>query len=86
LQEVIDPEVGIDIVSLGLVRKITLNGGGVEIRMVLCPECSLAGYLVEQVRRKVRSVVGGEPVEVVLLDEVWNWNYAASYFAQGGGI
>jgi serine O-acetyltransferase len=72
LREVIDPDAGINIVDLGLVRQIALNGRGVEVQLVLCPECSLAGYLVEQVRRKVRSVMGDDPVEVVLLDEEWS--------------
>ena len=87
LREVIDPEVGINVVELGLIREIALNGQGVEVRMVLTsPECPLAGYLVEQVRRKVRSVVGGEPVEVVLADEVWSWNDAAPRLLWGDGI
>ena len=86
LRQVIDPEIGVNIVDLGLIRDITLNGRGVEVRMVTCLECSLMAHLVEQVRRKVRSIVGQEPVEVVLLDETWNWNYAISYFAEGGGI
>jgi serine O-acetyltransferase len=87
LQEVIDPEIGINVVDLGLIREIGLNGKGVEIRMVLThSECSQAGYLVEQVRRKVRSVVGDEPVEVVLADEVWSWDDAAPDLIWGDGI
>ena len=87
LREVIDPEVGINIVELGLIRAITLNGNGVEVRMVLmCPECPMAGYMVGQVRRKVRRVVGDEPVEVVLMDEAWNWNDAAPRLIWGDGI
>jgi len=86
LQEVIDPEVGINIVDMGLIKEILLDGRGVKVRMVTCPDCPLAPHLVEQVRRKVRSVVSEEPVEVVLLDEAWSWNCAASYFAQGSGI
>jgi serine O-acetyltransferase len=87
LREVIDPEVGVNVVDLGLIREIALNGRGVEVHMVLTsPECPMAGHLVEQVRRKARSVMGGEPVEVVLLDEPWNWNYAAPYLTEGGGI
>jgi serine O-acetyltransferase len=86
LQEVIDPEVGINVVDLGFIREIKLNGQGIEVRMVMCEGCSLAGHLIEQVRRKVRSVVGDERVEVVLLDEPWTWSDAAPYFAEGGGI
>jgi serine O-acetyltransferase len=72
LKEVLDPEVGINVVDLGMIREIVLNGRGVEVRMVLCPGCSLAVHLIEQVRRKVSSVVGDEAVEVVLLDEDWS--------------
>jgi metal-sulfur cluster biosynthetic enzyme len=54
--------------------------------MVMCPDCSLVGYLVEQVRRKVRSVVGSSPVEVILLDETWSWSDAAPHLIWGDGI
>jgi serine O-acetyltransferase len=87
LREVIDPEVGANVVDLGLIREITLNGRGVEVRMVLTHrECPQAGHLVEQVRRKVRNVMCGEPVEVVLVDEAWSWNDAAPSLLWGDGI
>jgi len=74
LREVIDPEVGINVVDLGLIKEIVVNGGAVEVRMVLTtPACPLAGYLVEQVRRKTESVDGVESVEVTILDEPWSW-------------
>ena len=72
LKEIIDPEVGISIVELGLVKEICIENGDVEIRMVLTtPACPLAGYLVEQVRLRLRRVVGVKRVEVTLLDEPW---------------
>jgi serine O-acetyltransferase len=87
LREVIDPEVGINVVDLGLIREIALNGRGVEVHMVLTdPGCPLAGYLTEQIRRKVRGVTGGEPVEVVLVDEAWSWSDAAPRLLWGDGI
>ncbi len=74
LKEVIDPEVGINIVDLGLVKEIITNDRAVEVRMVLTtPACPLIDYLVEQVRRKARSVDGVETVEVTILDEPWSW-------------
>ena len=73
LKEVIDPEVGISIVELGLVKEIGIENGDVKIRMVLTtPTCPLAGYLVEQIRRKLRSIAGVKRVEVTLLDETWS--------------
>jgi serine O-acetyltransferase len=87
LREVIDPEVGVNVVDLGLIREIKLNGQGVEVRMVLTsPACPLAGYLVEQVRRQVRSVINGNSVEVVLVDEVWSWDDTAPHLLWGDGI
>ncbi len=87
LREVIEPEIGVNIVDLGMVRGITLNGRGIEVRLVLpCPDCPYAGSIVEQIRRKVRSVTNGEPVEVVLADEPWSWRDAGPYFIGGDGI
>jgi serine O-acetyltransferase len=74
LREVIDPEVGINVVDLGLIKEVVMNGGAVEVRMVLTtPACPLIGYLMEQVRRRTRSVEGVETVEVTILDEPWSW-------------
>jgi serine O-acetyltransferase len=79
LREVIDPEVGINVVDLGLIKEILINDGAVDVRMVLTtPACPLIGYLVEQVRRKTRSVEGVETVEVTILDEPWSWERFAN--------
>jgi serine O-acetyltransferase len=79
LREAIDPEVGINVVDLGLIKEILINGKAVEVRMVLTtPACPLIGYLVEQVRRKARSVDGVEIVEVTILDEPWSWERFAN--------
>ncbi len=67
LREVIDPEVGISVVDLGLIRDIGVNGNRVEIVMTLTTAaCPLADYLTEQVRRKIGSVRPDMEVEVTL--------------------
>ena len=86
LRDVIDPEIGINVVELGMIRQITLNGRGVEVQIVLCPDCSMAGHLIEQIRRKVRGVVGDEPVEVIVLDEAWSCSDAAARLAEVGKV
>jgi serine O-acetyltransferase len=87
LRQVIEPEVGVNIVDLGLIRDIKRNGNGVEIRLLSTrPECPNVAHLAEQVRRKVRSVVPGERVEVVLADETWNWTHATPSLNWGEGI
>jgi metal-sulfur cluster biosynthetic enzyme len=73
LRQVVDPEINIDIVTLGLIREIVRDGAGTEVRMILTtPFCPYAGTLVQQTKDMTRAVTGGE-VRVVLLDEpVWS--------------
>jgi len=87
LRDVIDPEVGVNVVDLGLIREIRRAGDDVIIRMVLTsPAHPMAGYLVEQVRRKARRAADGRTVEVVLLDEAWRWEDREPHLRSGGGI
>jgi serine O-acetyltransferase len=75
LREVIDPEVGIDIIDLGLIKDIIVTGNHAEIDMVLTSKaCPLVDHLSDQVKRKVLGVCGIEHVEVKVLDEPWNWD------------
>lgn len=75
LREVIDPEVGIDIVDLGLIKEIRVAGTSAEIDMVLtCKACPLASHLQDQVQRKALGISGIGQVTVNLLDEPFNWD------------
>ena len=75
LKEVIDPEVGIDIVRMGFVKEINVRGTSVDVNLVLTTNlCPMADYLKDQVRRKVLSVGGIEEVSVNILDEPWSWD------------
>ncbi len=74
LRQVIDPEIGMDVVTLGMIRQINIGEeGDVEVKMVLtAPFCPLASYLVEQVRMIASSVPGVKEAKVTLLDERWD--------------
>lgn len=73
LRSVVDPEIGMNVVDLGMIRQIVLGDEGkVEVKMVLTtPFCPLANMLVEQVRRAA-IVPGVREVKVTLLDEPWD--------------
>ncbi len=77
LQDVLDPEVGINIVDLGLIKDIILlDDDTVKVDMVLTSQvCPLVSHLTEQVRRRVGELNGIRQVEVKVLDEPWDWNY-----------
>lgn len=71
LEEVIDPEIGVNIVDLGLVYGIKeLAHGKVLIEMTLTiPECPLADQIVADVKKAVESVEGIGQAEVKLVFE-----------------
>lgn len=70
LYEVIDPEAGINVVELGLIRDVLVEGDQVEVQVVLDnPHCPLVEYLVDQIRRKVKSIQGIQHVQITFLDE-----------------
>ena len=60
LKTVYDPELPVDVYSLGLIYKIDLNDEGhVDIDMTLtAPNCPIADFIFEDVRQKVESVDG----------------------------
>ncbi len=56
LREVIDPELGINIVDLGLVYGIDVAGGSVRITMTMTtPACPLRDYIQDLVESTVTS-------------------------------
>lgn len=73
LSAVIDPEIGMSVTDLGMIREVLINGGEVEVKMVLtAPFCPLAGLLVQQVRQAAEKVEGVTGARVTLLQEPWD--------------
>lgn len=67
LRQVKDPELNLDLVVLGLIYDIQIDGGNVDVTMSLTsPACPVAGELVEQARRAVAGVEGVENATVEL--------------------
>ena len=72
LRRVIDPEIGIDVVTLGLIRQINFADDETEVIMILTtPFCPYGGMLVQQVKGVTKEVVGGE-VTVTMGEENWS--------------
>jgi metal-sulfur cluster biosynthetic enzyme len=67
LRDVIDPELGIDIVSLGLLYGVELNGRVAAIVMTTTtPACPLGEYLTDEVRRVLLAGGSVDRVDVVI--------------------
>ena len=71
LKTVYDPELPVDVYSLGLIYKIDLNDDGhVDIDMTLtAPNCPIADFIFEDVRQKVETVSGVKGANVQLVFE-----------------
>lgn len=75
LKTVYDPEIPVDIYSLGLVYKIDLeDDGNLNIDMTLtAPNCPAADFIVEDARLKLESVVGVKSVNInIVFEPKWN--------------
>jgi metal-sulfur cluster biosynthetic enzyme len=72
LRSVVDPELGMDVVELALIRQIIIGSESSEIKMILTtPFCPYAGSMVQQIKDQAESVLE-HPVKVTLLAERWD--------------
>jgi len=72
LRTVVDPEIGMNVVELALIRQIILGTDQTEIKMILTtPFCPYAGAMIQQVKEACEGVVE-HPVKVTLLAERWD--------------
>ena len=73
LKTVKDPELHLDLVTLGLVYSIEVNEGAVHARISLTsPMCPVAGQIVENAKDAILAVEGVESAEVQLtFDPPW---------------
>ncbi len=72
LRGVLDPELHLDVVTLGLIREINMDASPADIKMLLTtPFCPYGPWMVQQVKETAEGAVGGE-VKVEVLAEQWH--------------
>jgi len=72
LRVVIDPEIGMNIVELGLVRNIEIHDDRVHITMIMTtPFCPYAPALLEQTRRAAQDYLK-VPATIEMGLEMWD--------------
>jgi metal-sulfur cluster biosynthetic enzyme len=72
LRSVVDPEIGMNVVELALIKQIVLGPDGTEVKMILTtPFCPYAGSMIQQVKEAAETVVEHD-VKVTLLAERWD--------------
>jgi len=73
LENVIDPELGINVVDLGLIYNVLIDANKISVDMTLTtPGCPMAGMLAGSVEQAVRQAFEEADVEVSLIwDPPW---------------
>jgi metal-sulfur cluster biosynthetic enzyme len=72
LETVMDPEIGLSVIDLGLIREVVIEPGRTLIRMMLTtPFCPYAPQLVAEVKAASQSVVP-QDCEVDLMPDPWS--------------
>jgi len=71
LRDVIDFEIGLDVVAMGMIREIEMGEESVTITMILTsPMCPMASFMMNQVKERA-SEITDKPVTVVMGKELW---------------
>ena len=74
LRAVSDPEIGLNVVELGLIREILLDQDEPEIKMLLTtPFCPYGGWLIQQIKDTAEQAVG-KKVKITVLPDMWDPN------------
>jgi metal-sulfur cluster biosynthetic enzyme len=81
LRQVVDPEIGMDVIMLGLIRDLDIQPDHAHVNMVLTtPFCPYGPQLMEQVRRTVQEA-SGVPTTIEMGLEMWD----PSFMEEGAG-
>lgn len=86
LREVIDPEIGLDIIQLGLVRNVEIGDDSAHIDMILTtPFCPYGPAMLEATRQKAEGVIE-KPTRIDLGMEMWDFSYMEEGLGDDWGL
>lgn len=73
LKQVYDPEIPVDVVNLGLVYDVVIDGGRVAVKMTTTASgCPVGNYIAQQAKRVLEKLEGVKAVAVELVyDPPW---------------
>ncbi len=74
LGEVIDPEIGMTIIQLGLIRDVSIENGAARIKMILTtPFCPYGPAMIEMTKAKAVEALN-MPVTIEMGMEMWDFS------------
>lgn len=73
-REVVDPEIGLNIVQLGLIRDVTISDDSALVKMILTtPFCPYGPAMLETTRQKAEAALN-MPTHIDLGMDVWDFS------------
>jgi metal-sulfur cluster biosynthetic enzyme len=73
LKEVVDPELGLNVVDLGLIYDIKIEGKNVFVKMTLTsPFCPMSQLLVKEVENKIKTLNAKNVKVEVVFEPAWS--------------
>jgi metal-sulfur cluster biosynthetic enzyme len=86
LREVMDPEIGLSVVELGLIREIQIKEDRAHLVMLMTtPFCPYAPQLLEAARRKAQETLG-LPTTIEIGLELWDPSMAEEGVLKDWGL
>jgi metal-sulfur cluster biosynthetic enzyme len=74
LREIVDPEIGLNIIQLGLVRDLIIEEESAHLKMILTtPFCPYGPALLEMSRKKVEEYLQ-KPTTIEMGMEMWDFS------------
>ena len=86
LAEVVDPEIGMTIIQLGLVRDAAIEEEVARLKMILTtPFCPYGPALIEMTRQKAQEALN-KPVTIDMSMDVWDFSMMEDPSAMDWGM
>jgi metal-sulfur cluster biosynthetic enzyme len=74
MREIVDPEIGLDIIQLGLIRDLYIEDKMAVLTMILTtPFCPYGPAMIETTREKAEEALA-RPVSITFGNEVWDFS------------
>lgn len=86
LSEIIDPELGLNIIQLGLVRNVSMKEDHALVTMILTtPFCPYGPSMMESTRKKAETILG-IPTKINYGKEIWDQTLMEDGLADDWGL